>query len=268
MPELRDGGAVSAGPPPPPVPPPWAAAAPVFPRESLASGEQVLFETRPNHVAFLLAASLTSILWIFFLLFFFPFQIAFTATAAGWELFCLGPILLLVFVFLIGLFVRHLRWTKTAYAITTRRVMSTTGLIGRTHVECPHDRIQNVTLRQGVLERLLGCGTLVFATAGIGGGAGGGGWGWGWGGAQRGPFAGGDVVFLAVDDPVGTKRAVDELLERSRVARRQRELQELASAVGARGPQPIFCSFCGSRLVPGAAACGNCGAAVSAAAGR
>jgi len=249
--------------PPPPAP---AVSLPgnepgVFPREGLATGEHILFETRPNLVAFVLPGALVLLFFalagvvLLALGYVYPFS-----RIPNFTTVCLALWIFLIAISAIAMVTQYLRYQRTAYAITTRRVMSTTALIGRTLVECPHDRIQNVTLRQGVIERLLGYGSVVFATAGIGGGA------FGAAGVGGGPAYsfGGGVIFFAISSPMETKRVVDELIEHTRRAKRVEELQEIAAAMGRGGasPRAVFCAYCGARLPPDARACPSCGMAV------
>jgi len=228
----------------------------VFPRQSLMAGEQVLYETRPNFLAFMLAAILGLVTFgvggAIILLVFLP--LGFPGALA---LVCWVPYIIVLILMGVAAATQYIRYQNTAYAITTKRVMMFTALIGRTQVECTHEKVQNVTMRQGIVERLLGVGTLVFATAGIGGGVMGAA---GWGGGMVQPF-GGDVVFYAIGNPVGTKAIVDQVIEQSRRARRTEELQEMAAVLGRGAPTAPrqFCSYCGSRLQPGAAVCGACG---------
>lgn len=54
----------------------------------------------------------------------------------------------------------------TTYTVTTRRVMKKWGIIVKNSDEAPLRRVQNVSVSQGLVERLLGIGTLDFDTAG------------------------------------------------------------------------------------------------------
>jgi uncharacterized membrane protein YdbT with pleckstrin-like domain len=60
-----------------------------------------------------------------------------------------------------------LRWLTTAYIITDRRVITRVGVIARLGRDMPLSRVNDVTFEHGsLLERLLGCGTLVVESAG------------------------------------------------------------------------------------------------------
>jgi uncharacterized membrane protein YdbT with pleckstrin-like domain len=59
-----------------------------------------------------------------------------------------------------------LRWRTTRYELTTKRLRLRTGVIVRDGRDIPLSRITDVSFRKGVLDRLLGCGTLVVESAG------------------------------------------------------------------------------------------------------
>ena len=54
-----------------------------------------------------------------------------------------------------------LRWRTTHFVVTDRRVLVREGVLTRQGMDIPLRRISSVQFRQGLLERLLGAGTLV-----------------------------------------------------------------------------------------------------------
>lgn len=56
---------------------------------------------------------------------------------------------------------RYARWLSTHLAVTDRRVVVREGVVRQRGMDLPANRISNVQYRQGPLERVLGCGTLV-----------------------------------------------------------------------------------------------------------
>ena len=60
----------------------------------------------------------------------------------------------------------YLKWMTTHFVLTTRRVLMREGLIARKGRDIPIFRINDVTFEHTVLERILGCGTLVVESAG------------------------------------------------------------------------------------------------------
>ena len=59
-----------------------------------------------------------------------------------------------------------LRWRTTVYELTTKRMRLRDGIITRNGRDIPLSRITDVSFRKGLLDRLLGCGTLVVESAG------------------------------------------------------------------------------------------------------
>ncbi len=58
-----------------------------------------------------------------------------------------------------------IRWITTEYTITSRRVLLTSGILTRTGRAIPLQRINDVTFEKQLLDRMLGCGTLVVSDA-------------------------------------------------------------------------------------------------------
>jgi uncharacterized membrane protein YdbT with pleckstrin-like domain len=59
-----------------------------------------------------------------------------------------------------------LLWRTTIYEITTKRMRLRDGILTRNGRDIPLTRITDVSFRKGVLDRMLGCGTLVVESAG------------------------------------------------------------------------------------------------------
>ncbi|GAA0526577.1 membrane protein [Saccharopolyspora subtropica] len=57
------------------------------------------------------------------------------------------------------------RWRTTHFVVTTHRLMVREGVFTRTGVDIPMSRINSVRFRHGLLDRLLGCGTLIVESA-------------------------------------------------------------------------------------------------------
>ena len=100
-----------------------------------------------------------------------------------------------------------IRRRTTRYLVTDRRIHIRTGLVSR-HERTTHvDRVQNVNLRQGILQRLLGIGDVDWDTAGT-------------------DASDADFTFRGVDDPSGLVRAADRYYGVAAVHETaQRELQ-------------------------------------------
>ncbi|MGH3280649.1 MAG: PH domain-containing protein [Trebonia sp.] len=59
-----------------------------------------------------------------------------------------------------------LAWRTTVYELTTVRLRLRDGVLTRSGRDIPLSRITDVSFRKGVLDRILGCGTLVVESAG------------------------------------------------------------------------------------------------------
>ena len=60
---------------------------------------------------------------------------------------------------------RSSTWLTATYTITTKRLITREGLIARRGHDIPLMRISDVAYDQGILDRMLGCGTLVISDA-------------------------------------------------------------------------------------------------------
>jgi membrane protein YdbS with pleckstrin-like domain len=58
-----------------------------------------------------------------------------------------------------------LRWVTTRYVVTDRRLITRHGVLTRSGRDLPLSRVTDISSTRGLLQRLLGCGTLVVETA-------------------------------------------------------------------------------------------------------
>ena len=64
-----------------------------------------------------------------------------------------------------GVLVPAWRWNSTRYVFTNRRVSNRYGLLTKRGRDIPLYRINDVSYEKGVLDRMLGCGTLIISDA-------------------------------------------------------------------------------------------------------
>lgn len=79
-----------------------------------------------------------------------------------------GTWALVVFVLialLAGVVIPFWRWRAETYTITTRRIIHREGILTRSAHDLPLGRINDVSSERGVIDRMLGCGTLKLTTA-------------------------------------------------------------------------------------------------------
>ncbi len=84
--------------------------------------------------------------------------------AAGIERLVLGAVAIVLLMW--WLMFPLLRWRTTVYELTTRRMRLRDGILARNGRDIPLSRITDVSFRKGLLDRLLGCGTLIVESAG------------------------------------------------------------------------------------------------------
>jgi hypothetical protein len=74
--------------------------------------------------------------------------------------------LLLVLIGFLMLIVRYFRWIRTVYAVTSHRVIVQKGILGKDFHEIPVTQVRGVDVRQGLLQRMLGYGTVRVSSEG------------------------------------------------------------------------------------------------------
>ena len=95
------------------------------------------------------------------------------------------------------LVIGYLRRVSTKYLITTQRLRISRGIVSKKVQETRLERVQNVNYEQGVIDRVLGVGTVDFDTAGT---------------------DDSEFRFEWVNDPEQVVRAVDQAVEEARAA--------------------------------------------------
>lgn len=58
-----------------------------------------------------------------------------------------------------------LNWLTSTYTVTNRRLITRHGIITRKGHDIPLNRISDVSYERGVIDRMLGCGTLIISDA-------------------------------------------------------------------------------------------------------
>jgi uncharacterized membrane protein YdbT with pleckstrin-like domain len=77
---------------------------------------------------------------------------------------------ILALILLVGtsiwLVIRYLKWLTTNFVITSNRLIFRQGIIGKSGIEIPLERVNNVNFNQSVFERILGAGDLLIESGG------------------------------------------------------------------------------------------------------
>jgi uncharacterized membrane protein YdbT with pleckstrin-like domain len=133
-----------------------------FPRKLLGEGEEIVRDLRPHWKEVLVPAIL------FVATVGVSSYLAAIVTEGDLQPWLRGGIAVLALI-VIGRFAAYpfLRWLTTEYTITNRRIITRVGLLTRLGRDMPLGRINDVHFEHSsVLERMLGCGTLVIESAG------------------------------------------------------------------------------------------------------
>jgi uncharacterized membrane protein YdbT with pleckstrin-like domain len=62
-----------------------------------------------------------------------------------------------------------LRWRTTTYTITNRRLITRSGILNKVGKDLPLNRINDVSHERSLMDRILGCGSLIVQTAAVDG---------------------------------------------------------------------------------------------------
>ena len=72
----------------------------------------------------------------------------------------------LIVVCALWLVVRYLKWATTNFVITSDRIIFRSGVLAKSGIEIPLERVNNVLFNQSVFERMLGAGDLLIESGG------------------------------------------------------------------------------------------------------
>jgi membrane protein YdbS with pleckstrin-like domain len=131
-----------------------------YPAKLLTQGESIEFETRPHwrSMIFPSIVLLVTVAVAGFLL-----ATIGSGTVQGWARWAVIVVALVVIVLW---FVRPLlTWLTTQYVFTSRRIITRTGIIARSGKDMPLSKVNDVSFRYTIIERVLGCGTLTVSSA-------------------------------------------------------------------------------------------------------
>ncbi len=129
-----------------------------LPRKFLNEDEELLAELRP-HWIFLFGPLFTSIgVWAALIV-----LIVLWRNAPSWMNY---PILILAVIPGLWLLGRFVRWRSYVVALTSTRILVREGIIGRDTVQLRLQRVTEVNIRQRLIERVLGTGSLIIDVQG------------------------------------------------------------------------------------------------------
>jgi uncharacterized membrane protein YdbT with pleckstrin-like domain len=131
-----------------------------YPDELLVEGERVVLHRHPHWKKIILPV--LALLLVVGLGSYVAALIAAQAWA-GWGWLVLAGLCLVLVVWLTV--VPVIRWRTTHFVVTNRRVLVREGVLTRQGIDIPMGRINSVRFRHNLLERMLGCGTLIIESA-------------------------------------------------------------------------------------------------------
>ncbi len=74
--------------------------------------------------------------------------------------------LILIVASAIWLVIRYAKWATTNFVITSDRIIFRSGVVAKSGIEVPLERVNTVLFNQSVFERMLGAGDLLIESAG------------------------------------------------------------------------------------------------------
>ena len=180
--------------------------------------EKVLWSGKPVRNAFILPGLISIPVGIIFL----GFAIFWMGTAASagapdeFSLFGLLFVLIGIGIAFGPFLFQLLRYRNTEYMITDKRIITQTGAIGLDTRFVDFEKVQEVYVQIGVIDKLFGTGSLYAMTAGFSGFVPRGGYGYGYGG-----FAGNRPSLAALKEPYEVQKLLQEAIEKSKKEKKE-----------------------------------------------
>jgi membrane protein YdbS with pleckstrin-like domain len=133
-----------------------------YPDDLLSDGEQVVIHRHPHWKMLLLPYIVLIVtigigIWLALLA---------KDASSPWNnvgLIAIGVVGLVLIVWLF--IIPFVRWRTTHFIVTTDRVMAREGVVNRTGIDIPLSRISSVRFEHGLIDRIVGCGTLIIESS-------------------------------------------------------------------------------------------------------
>src|SRR5919108_205383 len=127
-----------------------------FPRRLLVEGEELVLDLRPHWIALVMPAIATVATFVAMLLLYDAFDVEILDIVVGIA----GTLFLLAYP------VRRLvDWLTSHFVVTSDRIIHRRGFIAKYSMEVPLEAINDVRFEQGIVDRMIGAGTLVVQSA-------------------------------------------------------------------------------------------------------
>lgn len=132
-----------------------------FPRRLLLEGEELVFDLRPHWIALVGPAVTTLLVVVAWIVVPGRLPKGSAHDALFWAVIAAGILVLVWYP------VREaIRWATSHFVVTSDRVIHRQGLIAKSSMEVPLEKINDVRFHQGVFERMIGAGDLIIESAG------------------------------------------------------------------------------------------------------
>ena len=128
-----------------------------YPQKLLSEGETVVHEMRPHWRSLVFPA-----FWLIVI----AGAGAYVAGTSDNSTVRWGVLLVAVGLLLWLVVIPFLTWISTEYVITNRRIITRSGILARRGRDMPLSKVNDVSFSYGVIDRMLGCGTIDVQSAG------------------------------------------------------------------------------------------------------
>jgi len=131
-----------------------------YPEDALGTGEAVLLHTRTHWKALLGA-----IAWILLGIVGFVLLLALLPDGGFEDVVQWVGVAVIVVVLIWFAVVPLIRWLSSSYTITTLRILERHGIVKQSGRNIPLKRVSGVSFEKGIIDRALGCGTLLIESS-------------------------------------------------------------------------------------------------------
>jgi len=132
-----------------------------FPRKLLIENEQLVLELRPHWIALVMPAIVTILViagWIA--------AVSYGPDdGTGRDVTLWGATAIAIFVLIWFPLRKFVAWVTSYFVVTSDRVIHREGWIAKRSMEIPLEAINDVRFEQGIVDRVVGAGTLVISSA-------------------------------------------------------------------------------------------------------
>ncbi len=179
----------------------------------LSANEKIVWRGKPVKKAFLLSGLMAIPIGLIFLSFFIFWMWSTASMGAPFSFIIFGlPVVGIGLAVTLGPFLLQiLRYRNTEYVITDKRIITQTGAIGLDTRFVDFEKVQEVYVQIGWIDRLFGTGSVYAMTAGFSGFSPRGGYGYGYG-----SYAGNRPSLSALKEPYEVQKLLQEAIETSK----------------------------------------------------